>query len=79
MRAGQAHGQPAVRQPSYPGGPDYSQGPRYLQGPAFTGGPGYPRNPGFSPHGQGHKEDPGQSPETVILDDPDNYPGGQYM
>ena len=67
MRAAQSQGPPTV-----------AEGPRYLQGQAFTRSPGYPHNPGFSPV-SGRREDPGQSAETAIQDDPVGYPGGQYM
>lgn len=66
-------------------GRGYSPGPRYLQGVGVPRGPGYTQSFGYHIGGQGvprdsgHQEDPGQFPATDIPDDPDNYPGGQYM
>jgi hypothetical protein len=70
VRTVQAHSQnqpAAVKQP-----PGYPPGPRCLQSQGFSRGAGYPHNPGYPPSQE-------TSTETVVLDDPDNYPGGQYM
>lgn len=67
MHTAQGQGQPTVKQP-----PGYSTGPRCLQSQGFSRGAGYLHNPGFPPG-------PQTSTETVFVDDPDNYPGGQYM
>jgi len=70
--------QPAGQPPGQP------PGPRYLQSHGFARGAGYLRSPVFSPgpgyhQSLGHQQNPDQLQETVIQDDPDNYPGGQYM
>jgi hypothetical protein len=68
VRTAQGQDQPAtVKQP-----PGHLPGPRCLQSQGFSRSPGYPHNPGYPPG-------PEKSTETVVLDDPDNYPGGQYM
>ena len=59
-------------------------GPRYLQSHGFARSAGYLRSPAFTPgpgyhQSLGHQQNPDQLQETVIQDDPDNYPGGQYM
>ncbi|HTR92037.1 MAG TPA: hypothetical protein VMI73_09875 [Trebonia sp.] len=53
-------------------GQDQPPGPRCLQSRGFSRGAGYLHNPGYPPVQE-------TSTETVVLDDPDNYPGGQYM
>jgi hypothetical protein len=65
--------------------PGRSQGPRYLQASGISRGPGYTQGFGFHLSGQGFPRDPGYqhasgaSAETEIVDDPENYPGGQFM
>ena len=62
-----------------------AQGPRYLQGPGLSRGPGYHQSFGYrigghdAPREPVRQEDPGQFAEADVQDDPDNYPGGQYM
>jgi hypothetical protein len=89
----QRQGQPSG--PRYLQNFSFSPGPGYLQNPGFTPGPGYHQSLGQSPSGQSsssqpsagqcsprepvRQEDPGISAETGFQDDPDNYPGGQYM
>jgi hypothetical protein len=69
-----AVGQPSRTQPGRTQRQDQPPGPRYLQSFSFSPGPGYLHNPGQVRHG-----DPVLSAETIFQDDPDNYPGGQYM
>ena len=77
-------GQPDKHRVGQGPGPGYSPGPRYLQGTGLPRGPGYTQSFGYHIGGQGfpcdsgRKEDPVQFPAD-IPDDPDNYPGGQYM
>lgn len=89
--AAESHGRSAVEEP----GPTQRQGqhpgPRCLQsfsfsqGPGDLGYPGYQRSFGRPPADQGaaratvRQEDPCLPAEDGFQDDPDNYPGGQYM
>lgn len=73
MRTAPGQGQQATGQQP----PGYSPGgPRCLQSQGYSRRPGYPHNPGYPPDPSLSAE---TSTDTVVLDDPDKYPGGQYM
>jgi hypothetical protein len=76
LRAAHDHGQQLGEQPAAHSEPNgHSAGPRCLQSHGVSRGVGYLQSPVFA----ARQADAGQSQETEVPDDPENYPGGQYM